>query len=182
MDPFSYDHLQDEIPVLPDSSPASEGSPVPVFSAALATAALVLAVLSVVSVLFIYIAVPLGALSALFALLSRGNLRLFGRARSALRIALCAMAGSVLITGYTFFRIMTDPDLRAQFSRILDYYSTYYFQEEDGSGSLFGGLFDGESGSSGDAAEDTGSGSRDAVPAGSSGPQAKPQLYGGNYT
>ena len=92
----------------------------------MAAAAFVLSIIAVVSLLFIYAAVPLGALAITLALLSRGRSRLFGKAKTAVTIALAAIIGSCFITGYSFYRVWTDPILKDRFSRFLDYYITYY--------------------------------------------------------
>ena len=110
---------------------STQGQDRSVHSPALARAAFILGVIAAISLVFIYIAVPLGALAILLALLSRGNHPLFGRARTAVTLGICAIIASSVITGYSFFRIWTDPVLKARFQQMLDYYMTYYIGDEE---------------------------------------------------
>ena len=93
-------------------------------------AAMTLAILSAIMFLFIYVSVPLGALAILFACLSRGNLRMNGRAKTAAVIAAIAMIVSSAATGYAAYRLYTDPELRETMQEMLDYYMQSYGGEE----------------------------------------------------
>ena len=90
-------------------------------SPALSSAAFVLAVLSVFTCFILYLCIPLGALSIILALLSRGAGRAGQKVRITLVLAALSMAASVTVTSYAAYRIYHTPELKAQFERILDY-------------------------------------------------------------
>lgn len=89
-------------------------------------AAMILAIISLFTCMFIFISVPLAAAAIIFALLSRGCVRRSRQARSATHFAIAAMIISVIITGYSFYTVMTNPYYRMQFEQILRYYMNQY--------------------------------------------------------
>ena len=107
-----------------------------VWCPAFITASMVFALLAVMGFLIIYLAVPFGALGIVFALLSRGNTTLARRARHAIVISVIAMCVSSAVTGYAFYRIYHDPQLKEQFTQIVDYYMDTYGLTQPQSGEL----------------------------------------------
>lgn len=107
------------------------------------SAAMILAIISLFTCMFIFISVPLAAAAIIFALLSRGCVRRSRQARSATHFAIAAMIISVIITGYSFYTVMTNPYYRMQFEQILRYYVNQYEavteEVQDPYGSYFGG-------------------------------------------
>lgn len=96
------------------------------YSPSLRSAASFLSVLGLLTVLFIYISVPLSALSILFALLSGGAGKMHKKARRSVRRALIAMAASSLFTGYAFYRVNHDPALKLMVQQMVDQYRRLY--------------------------------------------------------
>ena len=99
-------------------------------SSAMETASMILAVLAAVFIWIIYLSVPLASLSVILALLSRGDRKASGRARSSILLAGGAAFISILITGISFAVIFSNDSLRSQFTEILSYYRSYYFPDE----------------------------------------------------
>ena len=93
---------------------------------AMQTAAMILAVLCIISSMFIYISLPLGAVAIVLALLSRGERKTLGKAKTAVTVAAAGMLASTAITGFAFWRVTTDPVLRRQMQQMVEYYSGAY--------------------------------------------------------
>ncbi len=94
------------------------------YSSAMATASVVLSFLTIFCSFIFYIAVPCGALSILFALLSRGrNRRLTGRCRIALIVSAAGIAASIVTTVVAVRTVLSDPGLRSQLESAFNYYA-----------------------------------------------------------
>ena len=93
---------------------------------AMQSASMILAVLCIISSMFIYISLPLGAVAIVLALLSRGERKTLGKAKTAVTVAAAGMLASSAITGYAFWRVTTDPVLRRQMQQMVEYYSGAY--------------------------------------------------------
>ena len=93
---------------------------------AMQSASMILAVLCIISSMFIYISLPLGAVAIVLALLSRGERKTLGKAKTAVTVAAAGMLASSAITGYAFWRVTTDPVLRRQLQQMVEYYSGAY--------------------------------------------------------
>lgn len=91
----------------------------------LATAALVLGILSIILSFIIYLALPLGAMSIIFAILSHTEYKMAKKSRIGLVCGICGIFASVLITVSAFRYVLTDPDMRTY----LEYYIQMYTEE-----------------------------------------------------
>lgn len=98
----------------------SSGSP------ALATAAFVLSLISGASFYIFYISIPLAALAILLGLLSRGDGKARSRAKIAIMLGVIDLAASSAFTATAAYSVFHDPDLRAQFEAMWDYYMDYF--------------------------------------------------------
>ncbi len=96
------------------------------YSSAMSTASVILAFLSIFSSVMFYVAVPCGALSILFALLSRGrNKKVTGKCRIAILVSVFGITTSVVTTAVAVRTVMTNPEMRRQ----LEYMFNSYAQE-----------------------------------------------------
>ena len=95
-------------------------------SSAMETASMILAILAAVTIWVIYLSVPLASLAVILALLSRGDRKPSGKARTSLVIAASAGILSILITVISFVIIFTNDSLHSQFNELLSYYRSYY--------------------------------------------------------
>ncbi len=94
------------------------------YSSAMSTASVILAFLSIFSSLMFYIAIPAGALSILFALLSRGrNRRIMGKCRIAILASILGITASVVTTVAAVYTVMTNPEMRRQLESTFNYYA-----------------------------------------------------------
>ena len=106
-------------------------------------AATVLGIISIFSFMMIYISVPLGALAIILALLSRGSEKRLGKAKTAVSLGAAGILASCAITGFAFYRVTTDPVLRAQMQQMVNYYTGTYLGES--ASEAFPWLFEKES-------------------------------------
>ena len=105
------------------------------YSSAMSTASVILAFLSIFSSLMFYIAIPAGALSILFALLSRGrNRRIMGKCRIAILASILGITASVVTTVAAVYTVMTNPEMRRQLESTFNYYAQEL--EDDSSDSI----------------------------------------------
>lgn len=94
------------------------------YSAALSTASVIFGFLSLFSSIMFYVAIPCGALSILFALLSRGgNRKMTGKGRLAVILSLVGIAASAVMTISAIHMVMTSPQLRSQMETLFNYYA-----------------------------------------------------------
>ena len=93
--------------------------------------------------MMIYISVPLGALAIILALLSRGPEKQLGKAKTAVSLGAAGIIVSSAVTGYAFYRVTTDPVLRAQMQQLVNYYTGTYLGES--ASEAFPWLFEKES-------------------------------------
>lgn len=69
------------------------------------------------------LAIPVGALGILFAVLSRRLGRgMFPSARAGLIMSVIGVAIGILISVYSVYSVFTDPELREQYEQIMEYY------------------------------------------------------------
>ena len=107
----------------------------------MATASLIFGILAVLSGSVFIVAVGLGALSVLCALLSRTDRHLSGKSLAGMLAGIFAAVSSCSMTAYSFYSVMHNPQARAYYSQIfstlLEQYGlpdSYNFFD-DGSGS-----------------------------------------------
>jgi|GEM_PF-4389729 len=125
----------------------------------LTTAAFVLGIIALIAFQIFFLAIPLGILAVVLALVSRHKSRHFTRrAKFGLFLGLagCLLSGS--ITLYALHLLRTNPELLAQVQQVYDYYFDQYGGEGgSGSGSTL------PYGSSGGSSDDAGSSSQDDI-------------------
>lgn len=90
----------------------------------MARASFMLGIISVMLCSIFYISLPCGALAILCALLSRTekSRRFDSRCKFAIISGLCGIAATVILTGTSMYRLLTDPQQRA----LLEYYLQAY--------------------------------------------------------
>lgn len=88
----------------------------------MSTAAMILSLIAVMTFQVFFISLPCAAVAIVLSLLSKGSGRLRGRAQIALVTAIVAAVLSASITGYAFYTIMHNPDMKAQIESMYDYY------------------------------------------------------------
>ena len=132
----------------------------------MATASLIFGILAVLSGSVFLVAVGLGALSVLCALLSRTERHLSGKSIAGMLAGIFAAVSSCAMTAYSFYSVMNNPQARAYYSQIfstlLEEYGlpdSYNFFD-DGSGNTSDGTTDEAPGSSAPS-PDTDNGSSD---------------------
>ena len=87
-----------------------------------ASAALVLGILSLVLCCCCYVSIPLGALSILFAILSKRERQMSGRGRAGLCLAIVGLCLTVLFTLSIVITFVKD----GEFQKVMDGYLEYY--------------------------------------------------------
>ena len=102
----------------------------------LAAVALFMGIGSVVSFQVFFISLPLGISAIVLALLSRGSGAMIRRARTAMIAGIVGSVVSVSVTGYAFYTVFTNPELRQQFESIYEYYTGQSFFSDADGGSL----------------------------------------------
>lgn len=115
----------------------------------MATASLIFGILAVLSGSIFIVAVGLGALSVLCALLSKTDRQLSGKSIAGMLAGIFAAVSSCATTAYSFYSIMNNPQARAYYSQI---FSTLL--EEYGLPDSYN-FFDDGSGSTSDDKSDT---------------------------
>lgn len=94
------------------------------YSSAMSTASVIFAFVSIFSSLMFYIAIPAGALSILFALLSRGrNKHVTGKCRIAILASIIGITASIVTTVVAVRTVMKNPELRRQVESTFNYYA-----------------------------------------------------------
>ena len=89
----------------------------------LATASLVLGIISLLSTTIFYIAVPCGALAILFALLSRGNGKMYGKCKAAIVMGIAGGVSSIIMIVGAFYMLMNDPEMLRDFEYLFNLYT-----------------------------------------------------------
>jgi hypothetical protein len=97
----------------------------------LATAALVFAILSLLGGMIFYFSVPCAMLAILFALLSRGNGKMFSRCKAAIVLGIVGAVSSIIMTVGTFYLVLTDPTMKSQFEYLFNSYSEEFGLDYD---------------------------------------------------
>lgn len=108
----------------------------------LATASLVFGILSLFLCSVIYLALPLGALAVIFALLSHTEYKMASKSRAGLICGLCGILATIVVTVAAFRFVLTNPEARSY----LNYYMQMYTGDADFSlekelEEIFGGSF-----------------------------------------
>ena len=93
----------------------------------MATASLVLGILSLFLCSVIYLALPLGALAIIFAILSHTDYTMTGKSKAGLVCGLCGILASVIITVSAFYYVLSNPLARSY----LEYYIQMYTGDSD---------------------------------------------------
>ncbi len=93
----------------------------------LARVSFLLGILSLMSCMVIYIAVPLGALAVIFALLSRTDSPKSKKCRASIICGICGMVLTTVITWTAFYKVFTDPEMFGA----IEYYMQMYTGDSD---------------------------------------------------
>lgn len=119
-----------------------ESPKTPHSSSGMASAALVLGIISIVTACCFYISIPLGALSILFAILSKEPSRPYlSQAKSGLILSIIGIAATLLLLALAFVVEVTyldDTEFRKQWEEYMDYFEDEYLPNEEPSDSFDG--------------------------------------------
>ena len=118
----------------------------------LATASLVFGILSIVLCSVIYLALPLGALAIIFAVLSHTEYKMAGKSRAGMICGFCGIIATIVVTVFSFYYVLTNPTMRSY----VEYYVQMYSGDADFSlDAMLEDLLIGDFGASDDAGHDS---------------------------
>ena len=89
----------------------------------LATASLITGILSIILCSVIYLALPLGALAVIFAVLSHTEYKMPGKSRTGLICGLVGMIATIVVTVSAFYFVLTDSTARSYLDALMQMYT-----------------------------------------------------------